>query len=306
LKRDWLATFLDLSCGIPSHDTFRRVFILLCPTAFQHCFMRWVQAIARLKPGEVIAVDGKTLRRSYDRWSGRAAIEMVSAWASSAGLVLAQRQVAEGSNEIATVPEILQQLVLKGCMVTADAAHCQTQHARIVVERGGDYVFALKGNQGQLYDEVSAMVAHEAPSDYRAVKHERWAERSKAHGRIETRRYVLVTDPEYVAYFNRKEAWWQLGAIGIVERTRQMGDRVERSQAFFITSLKGDVKRFARAVRRYWSIENNLHWTLDVIFQEDLSRARVGFEAANFAVVRRFTLNLLKLEKTAKDSLAWI
>lgn len=312
LKLDWLNTILALPItdndGIPSHDTFRRVFALLDAEAFQRCFMNWVRAltaqgVVQLKVGEVIALDGKKARRTHDRLQGREALQMVSAWASEAGIVLAQRDVLEGSNEIATVPEVLKCLRLKGCIVTADAANCQTQNARIVVEQGGDYVFALKENQPRLYAAVAHTVASDQLTHFAQVKHETLITRSKAHGRIETRHHILITDPHEIAYFNRDGRWWELGAIGVVERTRQIGDTLERKVHFFVTSLKADVHLFAHAVRRHWSIENNLHWTLDITFNEDQSRARVGNEPENLAVLRHFVLNLLKLDTSVKDSI---
>lgn len=303
LKRDWLKTLLDLPHGIPSHDTFRRVFALLEPEAFQRCFMNWVRRLAQLKVGEVVALDGKTVRRSQDRWNGKEAIQTVSAWASMAGLVLAQQHVPEGSNEIATVPEVLRNLRLQGCIVTVDAANCQTENARIVVEQGGDYVFALKENQPTLYEEVAKTYETGAADQFKSIKHEEFKTQNKSHGRIETRRHILITDPQYLDYFNREGRWWRLGAIGIVERTRQFRDKIERKVHFFVTSLTEHVQKFADAVRRHWSIENNLHWVLDIAFDEDHSRARTAFEAENLTVLRHTALNMLKRETSVKDSI---
>lgn len=303
LKQDWLKGLLDLPHGIPSHDTFRRVFALLEPEAFQNCFMNWVRGLAQLKVGEVVALDGKTVRRSQDRWNGKEAIQTVSAWASMAGLVLAQQHVPEGSNEIATVPAVLRSLALRGCIVTVDAANCQTENARIVVEQGGDYVFALKENQPTLYEEVAKTYETGLADDFKSIKHEVFKTQNKSHGRIETRRHILITDPHYLDYFNREERWWQLGAIGIVERTRQLRDKLEYKVHFFVTSLTGNVLKFADAVRRHWSIENNLHWVLDIAFDEDHSRARTAFEAENLTVLRHMALNMLKREASVKDSI---
>lgn len=303
LKMSWLKKIVALPNGIPSHDTFRRVFALLEPEAFQVCFMNWVRSLVQLKFGEIVALDGKVVRRSQDRWKGKEAIQTVSAWASMAGLVLAQRHVKEGSNEIATVPEVLRSLALQGCIVTVDAANCQTQNARIVVEQGGDYVFALKDNQPTLFAEVSKAYETKATDDFKAIKQEAFTTRNKSHGRIETRHHILINDPEYIEYFNRQERWWQMAGIGIVERTRQLKDKTEHSVHFFVTSLKHNVKQFADAVRRHWSIENNLHWTLDIAFDEDHSRARTAFEAENLTVLRHIALNMLKLETSVKDSI---
>lgn len=303
LKLGWLRGILELPNGIPSHDTFRRVFALLEPEAFQRCFVSWVRSLSQLKVGEVVALDGKVVRRSQDRWKGKEAIEIVSAWASMAGLVLAQQHVKEGSNEIATVPDVLRNLVLRGCIVTVDAANCQTENARIIVEQGGEYVFALKDNQPSLYAEVVKTYETGVAEDFKTIKHETFTTHNKSHGRIETRRHILLNDADYIDYFNRRERWWQLGSIGVVERTRQLKDKLEHRVHFFVTSLKRNVQQFADAVRRHWSIENNLHWTLDIAFDEDHSRARTAFEAENLSVLRHFALNMLKLETSVKDSI---
>ena len=319
IKADWLATIVPMPNGVPSHDTFRRVFILLPPDAFQACFMAWINGLVQLKWGEVVSLDGKTARGSQDRWNGREAIKTVSAWASMAGLVIAQRDVPEDTNEIATVPEVLRSLTLTGCVVTVDAANCQTQNARIVIEQGGDYVFALKDNQPTLYEEVQhtwAEVADGAeamkaradslptPTVKHEVKHEVFTTRETAHGRTETRRYTLITDFDHIDYLNRHERWFKLAGIGIVERTRKLRDKVEYEVSFFVTSLQSGVERFADAVRRHWGIENSLHWVLDIAFHEDHHRGRVGFEPENFSVLRHFALNLIKLETSIKDSIS--
>lgn len=203
VKETWLRTFLALPNGIPSHDTFGRVFALLDARAFQARFRVWAGQVARLKLGEVVAVDGKTLRRSHDHYKEKDAIAMVSAWASEARLVLGQHSVEAGTNEVATVPLLLQTLMLRGCIVTMDAANCQTHNARIVIEQGGDYVFALKANQATLHDEVRE-VFEETPAEEQArIKQEVFQTHQKSHGSLETRRYTLLTDPEYIAYLNR-------------------------------------------------------------------------------------------------------
>lgn len=304
IKAAWLSTIVALPNGVPSHDTFRRVFILLRPEAFQACFMAWVNSLVRLKWGEVVSLDGKTARGSQDRWNGREAIKTVSAWASMAGLVIAQRDVPEDTNEIATVPEVLKSLTLTGCIVTVDAANCQTQNAQIVVEQGGDYVFALKDNQPKLHAEVQHTWAEATANAMRDIRHETLTTRETAHGRTETRRYTLITDFDHIDYLNRHERWFKLAAIGIVERTRKMHDTVEQEVSFFVTSLTAGVERFADAVRRHWGIENSLHWVLDIAFREDDHRGRTGFEPENFTVLRHFALNLIKLETLVTDSLS--
>lgn len=312
LKWSWLSTLLELPQSIPAHDTFRRVFALLDEEAFRQCFREWTQGlmdagVIRLKQGEVIAIDGKTSRGTHDHAQRRSALKTVTAWASDTGLVLAQEHVdrdgLEEGSEITTLPTLLESLVLKGCIVTVDAANCQTKNARIITERGGDYVFALKENQPTLYKEVARTVEDALRTGFRGIQHETVVTHSKGHGRLEKRRHFLITDPEELEYFNRDGRWWNLGGIGIVERVRQIGDQSTSEIHFFITSLKSDVRRFAHAVRQHWGIENGLHWVLDVTFHEDLSRARVASQPENLSVLRHFALNLIKLETSTKDSL---
>lgn len=304
-KEAWLRSELKLTLpqGVPSHDTFGRVFSLLAPETFQRCFVHWVRAMAELKLGEVVSLDGKALRRSHDRLHGKAAVMMVNAWASEAGLALGPRDVPEDTNEISVVPELLQQLVLTGCIVTMDAAHCQTGNTRIVVEQGGDYVLALKANQARLYAEVEQAFEAEQRRNFHEVRHETLDTREKNHGRIETRRHTLLTDAHYLDYFNRDGQWCGLASVGRIERTRELDGRVEHETHYYITSLKEDVKRFAHAARTHWHVENKLHWVLDVVFREDDSRARLGRVSENFALIRQMALNLLKREDTPKLSL---
>lgn len=298
----WFRTFLKLPHGIPSHDTFGRVFSLLDAHQLQTCFVAWVGEIARLKVGSVVAIDGKKLCGSGDRMRGKRAIEMVSAWASEAGLVLGQMNVGEGTNEIGTVPELLKVLALRGCIVTVDAANCQTKNARLIVEQAGDYVFALKGNQATLHDQVQQAFEHESQSQFKHVRHSTCEEVDKRDGHVETRRYVLIHDPDYMCYFNPDERWWHLAGVGRVEREWRDDDGVlKRDHRFFITSLsQGDVKLFAKAVRHHWHIENQLHWCLDIAFREDDCRIRAGHAAENLAVLRHIALNLLKQDTSVK------
>jgi predicted transposase YbfD/YdcC len=303
-KEGWLRTFLALPNGIPSHDTFGRVLSLLDPAQFQACFLNWIREIARLKLGEVIAIDGKSLNGSIDTWSGKTASQMISAWAVSAGLVIGQKHVPAGTNEIGVVPELLQVLMLKGCIVTVDAANCQTKNAKLIIERGGDYVMALKENQGTLYAEVELAFTHEAETDFRAVRHSTVETHDDGHGRIETRRYTLIDDPTYIDYLNADGRWFGLGSICRVERTRctpsPQGAKVERHTAYYISSLTGSAEQLEHAIRSHWEVENGLHWRLDIAFREDQSRVRVGHAAENFAVIRHIALNLLKTDKSKK------
>lgn len=301
----WFKTFLELPNGIASHDTFGRVFSLLDTQQLQTCFVSWVGEMARLKVGSVVAIDGKKLRGSCgpgDRKAGKQAVEMVSAWASEAGLVLGQMRVEEGTNEIGTVPELLKVLALRGCIVTVDAANCQTENAKRIVEQAGDYVFALKGNQGTLHDQVQQMFAHESQTQFKHVQHSTCEEVDKRDGHVETRRYTLVHDADYLHYFNPDERWWQLAGVGRVERVwRDATGALKHESRFFITSLShGDVKLFAKAVRHHWHIENQLHWCLDIAFREDECRIREGCAAENLAVLRHVALNLLKQDTSVK------
>ena len=303
LKQEWLQTLVDVPNGIPSHDTFRRVFSLLPGRAFETCFTNWARTLVNTKEGDTLAVDGKTMRGSHDHNSGQGAIELVSVWSTAYGLTIAQETVPEGSNEIATVPDVLSQLDLKGRLISVDAANCQTANSRIITEGGGDYVFALKDNQKTLHALVQAAFEAEQASQFSKVKHETCVTRETAHGRTETRTYTLLTELEYLNYFNPQGRWWRLGAVARVERTRQFRQSVQTSVHYFITSLSADVHRFAKAVRNHWSIENRLHWQLDFTFNEDRSRARIGFQPENLSLLKRFALNLLRLESSVKDSL---
>ncbi len=298
-KEAWFRTFLALPNGIPSHDTFGRVLSMLDPAQFQACFLNWVRDIARLKLGEVIAVDGKKLNGSLDTWSGKAA-QIISAWATDAGLVIGQMHTPDGTNEIAVVPELLKVLMLKGCIVTVDAANCQTKNAQIITERGGDYVFALKENHPVLYADVQKAFAFEAESDFRHVRHSVFETHETGHGRVETRRYVLIDDPTYIDYLNVDGRWFGLGSICQVDRERRMGDKVEHNTAYYISSLSGSAEQLEHAIRSHWEVENSLHWRLDIAFREDQSRVRAGYAAENFAVIRHIALNLLKSDKTKK------
>ena len=304
-KEDWLRKELNLKLphGIPSHDTFGRVFSLLAPETFQRCFYNWVRAMAVLQVGEVVSLDGKVLRGSHDRFNGKDAITLVNAWASEAGLALALRDVPEGTNEISTVPEVLKQLVLDGCIVTMDAAHCQAENTRIITEQKGDYVLALKENQGALYKEVQLAFEAEQKTHFQGVRHETHTTREKSHGRIETRRHVLLTDGQYVDYFNRDGKWRGLASVGMVERTRELNGTHEHEIHYFIASLNDNVKTFAHAVRSHWHVENKLHHVLDVVFREDYSRARIGYVSENFALIRQMAINLLKRFDAPKLSL---
>ena len=299
-KKEWLQTFLILPNGIPSHDTFGRIFGQIDPQAFQESFVSWVNAVHRVTAGQIIAIDGKRLRRSHDGRLGKQAIHMVSAWAGEARLVLGQVKTDEKSNEITAIPKLLNILSLQGCIVTIDAMGCQTEIAQKIVAEGGDYVLALKGNQGTLHDEVKDLFAYAGEIKFKEVTHDFARSIDKNHGRFEIRRYWTISDPEFIAFLNPKGKWPGLQSIGMVESQRTLAGRTSTEVRYYISSLPGEAVQLASAVRTHWEIENKVHWVLDVAFREDLSRVRHGFAAENFAVLRHIALNLLRHETSAK------
>lgn len=295
----WLNEFLELPKGIPSHDTFGRVFSYIDPREFQNCFMEWIAEVSRLLKGEIVAIDGKTLRRSYDSASEKKAIHIVSAWVTEQNIVLGQYKTSEKSNEITAIPLLIKMLDLSGSIVTIDAMGCQKKIAAAIMEKKADYVLSLKENQPQLYGDVKLYMDDIIQSGKENEDFYYHDTIDADHGRIETRKYWITSDIDWL--HNRKN-WRGLKCIGCVERTRETGKGVSTETSYFIASIESDAELFAKAVRNHWGIENGLHWTLDMAFREDESRIRNGHAPENFAVLRHIALNLIKSETSFKGS----
>jgi predicted transposase YbfD/YdcC len=296
-KQAWLETFLSLPNGIPSHDTFARVLARLEPQQMQECFLSWIRAVSQLTLGEVVAIDGKELRHSYDQATGKRAIAMVSAWASTNRLVLGQRKVDEKSNEITAIPQLLQVLALSGCTVTIDAMGCQKEIANAIVDRGADYVLALKANQPNLYEDVQWLFEQAVATNFQGVAHDFQQTIDKGHGRIEIRRCWTLKELDYLV---QKPHWRGLASLAMVQSERRCKGKVEQQTRYYISSLTTGAKSILQAVRSHWGIETSLHWVLDVAFDEDDCRIRKDYAPQNFSLLRQIALNLLSQEKTTK------
>lgn len=296
-KHAQLKELLELKNGIPSHDTFGRVFGLLDPRAFAQCLERWVKQKIQLAPGEVVALDGKTLRGSHDQSRAQAQIESVSAWAHQQGVCLAQVKVAADSNEITAVPQVLQLLNVAGCVVTVDALNCQKTIVAQIRAQQADYVCALKGNHPQLQQAVVELLTAVRENRTSGLAYATHTTVEKDHGRIETREYWQAQAPDWLP---EAAAWRDLCSVGSVTRTRTLGESTTTETGYYLSSLPVAVARFAMAARGHWSIENSCHWVLDVIFGEDGARVRVNNAAENLGILRRFALNLLKQMETPK------
>lgn len=299
-KKEWLGTFLELPNGIPSHDTFGRVFAAIDPDEFEKSFRDWVQTIHELTQGQVIALDGKQLRGSQESETGRKAIYMVSAWASENQLVLGQQKVADKSNEITAIPKLLKILEINGCIITIDAIGTQTKIAEMILERGGDYLLAVKENQGRLFEDMQYIFEVDKQYDFKDAPYQYAKTVNKNHGRIEIRQCWAISDPEYLSSIREKDRWPGLKSLIRIESERKIGEATESQVSYFITSLENDAKKILHAKRSHWGVENSLHWVLDIAFGEDHSRVRKDNSPQNFAIIRHMALNLLKLEQSLK------
>jgi predicted transposase YbfD/YdcC len=292
-QAEWFQQFLDLPHGIPSHDTFRRVLSRLKPDELTQCFVNWTEALRESLDGEIVAIDGKTLRRSFDHAASQGAIHMVSAWANAHRLVLGQLKVDDKSNEITAIPKLLRMLELEGAIVTIDAMGCQKEIAKTITEQGADYVLALKDKHPTLHEEAQLLFEDVKAERLDAISAERHTTIDADHGRLETRHYWITSDIECLGV---RGSWANITSVGLVESHREVGGEVSIEQRFFLTSLPCDAVRFAQAVREHWGVENALHWVLDVSFREDDCRIRQGHGAQNMAVLRHMALNLLRRE----------
>ena len=296
-QAEWFATFLDLPHGIPGHDTFRRVLSRLDPEELTQCFIAWTEALSEASGGDIVSIDGKTLRHSFDRASGQAAIHMVSAWASANRLVLGQLKVEEKSNEITAIPKLIQMLDVAGATVTIDAMGCQKEIAKVITDREADYGLALKENHPTLSGDVTRFFDEAKATAFADIAHAYHETVDGDHGRIETRRYWITSDIEWLG---AKASWAKLHSIGMVESCREVGETVQVETRYFLTSLPAQSVRFAQAVRQHWGIENSLHWVLDVSFNEDACRIRKDKGAQIFSMLRHIAINLLRQERRHK------
>ncbi len=290
-KQEWLKSFLELPNGIPSHDTFNRVFSALNPEELARCFLEWTRSVADLCEHEVIAIDGKSMCGSRN-YGNKSIVHMVSAWAEQNHIVLGQVKVDEKSNEITAIPRLLELLVLKGCIVTIDAMGCQKDIAAKIIDKEANYLLALKGNQGNLLEQVEDSFRFLPVADFDEQV-------DTGHGRVETRCCSLISD---LSMIEAKQEWPCLNCLVKIESQRYIKStgKTEKQTRFYLSSLPADAQLINRSVRAHWAIENSLHWVLDVGFNEDDSRKRTGFAAQNYSLLNRIALNLLKNDKTAK------
>jgi len=299
-KEAWLRTFLELPNGIPSHDTFGRVFGRIDPVQFQTSFLSWVKSIQERLNGQIIAVDGKELRGSKDGQLGKGAIDLVSAWATGSQIVLGQQKVSEKSNEITAIPALLALLALEGCIVTIDAIGCQTEIVEQIAKQDADYVLSLKENQGRLYEDVELAFKDATQNGWQGIQHDYHRTEDQAHGRREIRQCWTIAGEDYIRYLRGAANWKNLRTIAMIVSEREEGGTKTVKTRYFISSLANDAKQLMSVKRAHWGIENGLHWCLDIAFAEDHCRVRKDHGPENLAVLRHMAINLLKQEKSAR------
>jgi predicted transposase YbfD/YdcC len=301
-KEGWLKTILELPNGIPSHDTIRRLFIRLNPEQMQECFLSWVEAVRKSSEGEIVAIDGKTARRTHDRLNDKGPLHMVSAWSHENRLILGQVKTDEDSNEITAIPKLLQLLELKGSIVTIDAIGTQKEVAEAIVEKHADYVLAVKANRPTLHEEVKWFFDDIDPeNDQKEGLIDYYRDVDKDHGRIEIRECICSEEIDWLKPY--LEGWPRVKSIAMVKAKRIIGDEESQESRFYVSSLAPDAQLLSKAVRAHWGVENSVHWVLDMVFREDESRMRMGNSPENFAILRRIALNLVRRDVTSKRSL---
>jgi predicted transposase YbfD/YdcC len=299
-KEKWFRTFLELPHGIPSHDTFGKVFAWIDPEEFQNCFMAWIRDIATMTDGQVVAIDGKTVRRSHDQANGKDPIHLVNAWASQNEMVIGQRSVEGKSNEITAIPKLLKLLDVRGCIVTIDAIGTQRKIAKQIRAQKADYVLAVKGNQGSLHENIKYLFEVDRKEGFKRSPFAHAQTVNKGHGRIETRNCWTTDDPEYLEYVDPGRKWDGLQSIVVIESIRRINGNETKTLRYFISSLKTKPAEMLSHVRAHWGVENQLHWSLDMVFREDENRVRKGHAQENLAIIRKIALNLLRKEKSKK------
>jgi predicted transposase YbfD/YdcC len=299
-RKKWLEKFLELPNGIPSHDTFARVFAQIDPEEFNKSFLSWVKGICKITAGEIIAFDGKQSRNSGDEKNGRGAINTVSAWATSNRIVLGQTKVEGKSNEITALPQLIDVLDLAGCIVTIDAIGCQREIVKKIIERDADYVIAVKKNQPNLYKQVEQLFKQAIKTNGDSLNMSNFTSKETNRGREETRNYLMISG--IGGSIDELQKWKNLNSIGMVESVREVDGKTTVEIRYFISSLGENIKKLVEAIRGHWSTENSLHWVLDVTFQEDKSRIRKDNAPANFAVLRHIAVNLMSQNKSRKLS----
>jgi len=295
-KEDWFRQFLKLPVGIPSHDTFNRVFSWLDPKEFQERFLNWTETLRKCV-AEVIAIDGKTTRGSKD--NGKV-LHMVSAWANSNRLILGQVKRNDKSNEITAIPELLDQIMIKKCIVTIDAMGCQTAIAEKIIDKKADYILALKGNQGTLHDDIKIFFESEIQDKHSPFSFDFAESMIKDHGRIDIRRCWVTNQIDWLV---QRDKWKGLQSIVMIESERHINDQITKEHRFYISSCKPDAKELNKNIQAHWGVENSAHWVLDIAFREDECRTRKNNAPHNFALIRHWALNLLRQEKTSKKSI---